>query len=102
MAYYDRIDAPIYYEEIMETVEEINEENPYIDSLSMVLGTGNPIINYNNFFPQPGEGILYAIPAEIFTEKEKTVGYTGGYAGASIRIAKGLTVHTGGRRGGTS
>ncbi|MBS4871601.1 MAG: hypothetical protein KHZ78_01995 [Peptoniphilus sp. oral taxon 375] len=99
MAYYDRIDAPIYYEEIMETVEEINEENPYIDSLSMVLGTGNPIINYNNFFPQPGEGILYAIPAEIFTEKEKTVGYTGGYAGASIRIAKGLTVHTGGRRG---
>ena len=59
-----------------------------------------PVIDYPGFFPQPHEVVLYAAPAATFKDKEKVVGYTGRSAGASVRVAKGLTVRTG-SSGGT-
>lgn len=41
------------------------------------------------------EVCFYAGPAKGFRDKEKVVGYTGGGAGVSFRIMKGVSVHTG-------
>lgn len=50
----------------------------------------NPGIQMNN-----NETCFYVGPAKGFKDKEKVVGYTGGGAGVSFRIAKGVSVHTG-------
>ncbi|MDY4799637.1 MAG: hypothetical protein SO157_09930 [Bullifex sp.] len=50
---------------------------------------------------QPGiqmnddEVCFYSGPAKGYNDKEKVVGYTGGGAGVSFRIMKGVSVHTG-------
>ena len=72
--------------------------NPYI-----VESEGNegdlPNIRYDNIFLQKDEKLIYAVPAETFVEKEQITGYTGGNAGVSIRVAKGVSVRTGSSRG---
>lgn len=77
-----------------------NSANPYVDITPYELQVGFPIVDYQGFFPQVGEIIIYVVPAAIFKDKEQVVGYTGKSAGASVRIAKGLTVRTG-SSGGT-
>ena len=77
-----------------------NSANPYVDITPYELQVGFPIVDYQGFFPQAGEIIIYAVPAAIFKDKEQVVGYTGKSAGASVRIAKGFTVRTG-SSGGT-
>lgn len=76
-----------------------NRVNQYVDITPYELHVGFPIINYTGFFPQPNELIIYAVPASIFKDKEQVVGYTGKSAGASFRVAKGVTVRTGGSGG---
>lgn len=41
------------------------------------------------------EVCFYSGPAKGFQDKEKVVGYTGGGAGVSFQIMKGISVHTG-------
>lgn len=87
------------YEDIMKMVEESKRANPCSDILLHMLGLGNPEVFYDDFYPQPGECVIYNAMAEAFIDEEKTIGYTSGYSGASVRLAKGLTIHTGGRKG---
>lgn len=76
-------------------IQEHNRSNPYVDITPYELKVGFPIVKYNGFFPQADEIIIYAVPCATFKDKEQVVGYTGKSAGASIRVAKGLTVRTG-------
>ncbi|MBO5141887.1 MAG: hypothetical protein J6C46_02610 [Clostridia bacterium] len=77
-----------------------NRSNPYVDIIPYELQIGFPIVDFQGFFPQKDEVVIYAVPAAIFKDKEQVIGYTGKSSGASVRIAKGLTVRTG-SSGGT-
>ena len=46
-----------------------------------------------------GETCHYQCSATVLILKNQVIGRTGGYRGASIRVAKGLTLHTGGSSG---
>ena len=76
-----------------------NRANPYADIVPYELGFGMPKIHYNGFFPQQGECIIYVSPAQTFKDRNQIVGYSGSSAGASVRVAKGLTVRSGGSKG---
>lgn len=76
-------------------IQEHNRINPYVDITPYELKVGFPVVKYNGFFPQADEIIIYAVPCATFKDKEQVVGYTGKSAGASVRVAKGLTVRTG-------
>lgn len=44
---------------------------------------------------RPGEVCHYQTPASIVEIKERVVGYSGGSGGVSVRVAKGVTLHSG-------
>lgn len=48
---------------------------------------------------KPGEICHYQVSAQTMVVKNQVVGHEGGYRGVSVRVAKGLTLHTGGSRG---
>lgn len=73
--------------------------NPYVDTTQFDQGSQMPIVHYNNIVLQQGEELIFAVPAQTFIQKEQIVGYTGGSSGASIRVAKGLTVRRGSSKG---
>ena len=81
--------------ETLQKIAAANRANPYADVIAYETGVGMPIIHYSGFFVQPGECIIYAAPAQTFKDKNQVVGYTGKSAGASFRVAKGVTVRTG-------
>lgn len=80
-------------------IANANRANPYVDITPYELKMGFPSVSYNGFFPQPDEILIYVAPAQTFSDKEKVVGYTGKSAGVSVRIAKGVSVRTGGSGG---
>lgn len=47
----------------------------------------------------PGEICYYQCAASVLIVKNETVGHTSGSRGISVRVAKGVTLHGGGRRG---
>lgn len=53
------------------------------------------IINSPAIQMKPGEFCFYQGNASAYKEVEKVVGYSGGSAGVSFRITKGVSVHTG-------
>lgn len=73
--------------------------NPYVDVAMYESGNRFPTVHYSNVILQPGEQMIYVTPAQTFIQKEQVVGYTGGSAGASVRVAKGLTIRSGSSRG---
>lgn len=81
--------------ELKRKIANANRINPYVDITPYELKVGFPIVKYSGFFPRANEIIIYVVPAATFKDKEQVVGYTGKSAGASIRVAKGLTVRTG-------
>ena len=85
--------------QVKEKIYAHNKANPYVDITPYELKIGFPVVNYQGFFGHTGEIILYATPAATFKDKEQVVGYTGKSAGASIRVAKGMTIRTGGSGG---
>ena len=89
----------VYYENLVKIVEYANYGNYYTEMFPFIIGIGLPDVEYEGLFTQPNETIIYVANAECFEDKEETVGYSSGYAGASVRVAKGLTVHAGGRKG---
>lgn len=74
--------------------------NPYMDTIPQALEISFPIPHYSGIILRPGEEIFYAAPAMMYSDKEKVTGYTGGGGGVSVRVAKGVTLHSGssGRR----
>lgn len=48
---------------------------------------------------KPGEVCHYQSNAAVLLVKNEVVGHTRGYSGVSVRVAKGLTLHSGGSRG---
>ena len=48
---------------------------------------------------KPGEICYYQHPASVIVVKNETVGHTAGSQGISIRVTKGMTLHSGGTRG---
>lgn len=59
-----------------------------------------PIVqNIRGIILKSGEVCHYQSDAYVLVIKNEVVGRTAGYRGASIRVAKGLTLHTGGSRG---
>lgn len=81
---------------ILMKISQMNKANPYVDVTPYELEIGLPLVSYTGFFPQAGEILVYAAPASTFVDKEKVVGYTGRSAGTTVRVAKGLSVRTGG------
>lgn len=74
--------------------------NPYMDTIPQALEISFPIPHYSGIILRPGEALFYAAPAMMYSDKEKVTGYTGGVGGVSVRVAKGVTLHSGssGRR----
>ncbi|MBR5130698.1 MAG: hypothetical protein IKV03_05700 [Alphaproteobacteria bacterium] len=85
-------------DDVLEVVK-VNKANEYADILPFILNMGFPEIYYDGFALQKREFIVYASKIFIYNDKEKIVRYSGGYAGTSVRIAKGLTIHQGARKG---
>lgn len=85
--------------------EEVQDEEQFSEKdLAMVpegynkvpyLKLGNMIVKEPGIQMNEGEVCFYVGPAKGFQDKEKVVGYTGGGAGVSFRIMKGVSVHTG-------
>jgi hypothetical protein len=71
---------------VLEYAEQIRRgELPY--------ATGAPLV------PKDGETVHFTAGAVRFITKNRVVGRTAGTAGASVRIAKGVTIRTGGVKG---
>lgn len=83
-------------QETLRKIALANAENPYVDITPFELRLGAPIIYYKGFFPEQGETLLYVSPAMVYKDQEQVVGHTGKSAGMSVRITKGVTLHTGG------
>lgn len=73
--------------------------NPYVDMTPFLAEEGIPIVNYSGVLLKPAEVLVYAVPAQSFTEKEHVVSYAGRSAGVSVRVAKGLYLRQGASRG---
>lgn len=94
----DDIKTNVTQEDLLEVIKT-DKVNPYATILPYVLNMGYSEVFYDGFALQKKEFIIYAAPATVYTDKEKVVRYSGGSAGVSIRVAKGLTLHQGARRG---
>ena len=55
----------------------------------------NAMILNPNIMLEKGEVCFYQRKAKAFHSKQAVTGYTGGYGGVSLRVAKGVSVHTG-------
>lgn len=86
-------------QETLKMIALANADNPYVDITPFELKLGVPIIYYKSFFPEQGETVLYVAPATVYKDKERVVGHTGKSAGVSVRVAKGVTLHSGGHGG---
>lgn len=62
-------------------------------------GNNLPVLMSAPILLQKNEICHFACYAKRYETKLKTVGYEGGYSGVSVRVAKGVTFHTGGTRG---
>lgn len=62
-------------------------------------GAPLPIVSSGTLFLSPGEVCHINESAKSGKLKTITTGYTGGSAGVSVRVAKGLTLHSGSTRG---
>lgn len=79
-----------------ETIQSSLEEKlKQVDSMKTLSLVDSP----RSIILKPNEECYFQVEAKTLIVKNKVVGRTGGYRGASVRIAKGFTVHTGGSRG---
>ena len=63
--------------------------------------TALPVIIPRSIILKANEICHYQSNASVLVVKNQVVGHTGGYQGVSVRVMKGLTLHTGGNRGQT-
>lgn len=60
--------------------------------------TALPVVNPISVILRPGKICHYQESASVLQVKNEVVGHTSGSAGVSVRVAKGLTLHSGGSR----
>lgn len=77
-------------------IAQANRVNPYADITPMELGFGFPFVEYDGFFCEEKELLVFACPANVFKDKEQVIGYESKSTGASVRVAKGLYMRSGG------
>ena len=58
-----------------------------------------PVVEPRSVLLHPGEVCHYQAYASVLQIKNKVVGYTSGSGGVSVRVAKGVTLHSGNSRG---
>lgn len=92
------------YKKRMKQENEIREQNQAqaalqasIDRVSAM--TTLPVMNPILVILRPGEICHYQESASVLQVKNEVVGHTSGSTGVSVRVAKGLTLHSGGSRG---
>lgn len=85
--------------ELISKIGTVNKDNPYADITPFALQVGYPYVHYRGIILQPDEVMLYAVPANVFNDKERVVGYTGGSAGVSVRVTKGVSIKTSSSKG---
>ncbi len=77
-------------------IAQANRVNPYADITPMELGIGFPFVDYDGFFCSGNELLVFACPANVFKDREQIIGYQCKSTGASVRVAKGLYMRSGG------
>ena len=90
---------PNLSEEYFRSIIIANKHNPYANLVPFYLQVGFPEIFYNSFIPKQKEFIMYAAPVAVYKDKERVVGYKGGYVGYTARLFKGFSIHQGSSRG---
>ena len=59
-----------------------------------------PVVSHpSGVLLRPGEICHYQTDASVVVMRNQVVGHTGGHSGVSVRVAKGVTLHTAGSRG---
>lgn len=84
------------YKKEKQSQQSIQEANAAAEQLDV--STLTPV-DYNDLVLKDGEEVYLAISAKTFTSKERVTGYEGGSSGVSVRVAKGVTVRSGGSKG---
>ena len=86
-----------------ETLEERENRrhNALMDRVNYVMGqTELPVVqNVRGMILKPGEICHYQSDAYVLVIKNEVVEHTAGHRGISVRVAKGVTLHSGGSRG---
>lgn len=86
-----------------ETLEESESRrhNALMDRVNYVMSqTELPVVqNVRGMILKPGEVCHYQSDAYVLIIKNEVVGHTAGHRGISVRVAKGVTLHSGGSRG---
>lgn len=74
------------------------QSRPFMEdsALTLIEQGGLPTIVGTPVVLEEGEAAHYYAPAIRFVTKNRIVGHTGGGAGVSVRVAKGVSVRTGG------
>ena len=82
-------------------IRSLKGETPQSASESLTLAPDGslPIVMDTSVLLQPGETCHFSSSANRIIPKNKVVGYAGGNAGVSVRVAKGVTFRTGSTRG---
>lgn len=80
---------------------ESRRHNVLMDRVNYVMGqTELPVVqNVRGMILKPGEICHYQSDAYVLVIKNEVVGHTAGHRGISVRVAKGVTLHSGGSRG---
>lgn len=83
-----------------EAKEREQARNAFQGSIDRVAAMNTlPVVNSVSVVLRPDEICHYQEPASVLQVKNEVVGHTSGSAGVSVRVAKGLTLHSGGSRG---
>lgn len=73
-------------------------DTPYItdEGLAIIEGGGLIDLQRTPLIPEEGEVVHYYAPAIRYVTKNRVVGHSGAGAGVSVRVAKGVSIRTGG------
>ena len=80
-------------------IAKVNRANPYVDITPYELGIGFPFIHYTGFFPESDETLIYAVPAQVFFDKEQIVAYNNRYVSGGVRMGSRTTLRSGKSQG---
>lgn len=81
--------------EAQQAEDALNRRIAEVSSLTELPVIDNPA----GILLKPGEVCHYQTDASVVILRNQVVGHTGGHSGVSVRVAKGVTLHTAGSRG---
>lgn len=90
--------SPHFVQQNIRRVSSIPSIEERVNEVGML--TELPVITSpHSIVLKPGEVCHYQSNAAVLLVKNEVVGHTRGHSGVSVRVAKGLTLHSGGSRG---